>query len=153
MRPTLVTAVAPFRSPLKVRAERREDLANMIGKMASIRIESRDSDGTAMRLGSGSEIQKAQGEAIAFVSIRENPAFRNGPTLIGRHHVRPGACWRLDAEATIPAPRLPDDSPLSVNWRSTRPIASPLQLPCTIKKCLENPLMFCCPAPTMTEAG
>jgi hypothetical protein len=83
-RHTLVTGVAPFRSPLRVRVERRHDLANMIGKMASVREEGRSRGGTALRLDLevGSKSLKARALAIA-----ENPAFRNGPKLIGSSHV------------------------------------------------------------------
>lgn len=33
---TLVMVLAPFRNPLRVRVERKHDLANMTGKLASV---------------------------------------------------------------------------------------------------------------------
>lgn len=86
-RHTLDTLFTPFRSPLRVRVERKQDLASIIGKLYRSRGRSRYQDVTAMvesisRVG-GSKRLSRRGH-----THRENPAFRNGPTLIGSSHVQ-----------------------------------------------------------------
>lgn len=91
---TLEMVTGPFRSPLRARVERKQDLANMIGKLDRFHRESRNRGESAMRVvrSRGSGVERAQSRGHSFNRIRENPAFRNGPTLIGPGHV-PG--WSL----------------------------------------------------------
>lgn len=64
------TATAPFRSPLRARIERREELASMIGKLDRVRRKGRDRGETAMGgesiSGVGMGLERAQSRGHSF---------------------------------------------------------------------------------------
>jgi hypothetical protein len=84
---TLETLLTPFRNPLRVRVERKQDLASIIGKLYRSCGGSRCEDVTAMvesisRFGGSKRLSRRDH------THQENPAFRNGPMLIGPDHVQ-----------------------------------------------------------------
>lgn len=82
-RPTLVTGVAPFRSPLRVRVERKHDLANMIGKMASVR--ERAAVGRyGVEDGSRGRVEKSQDESIGNCRKSSVPKWADADWLQSR---------------------------------------------------------------------
>ena len=149
---TLVTVEAPLRSPLRARVERKEDLAHMIGKLASIPRESRNRIGRGWGLDievGGRKGSKAR--PFASLASEENPAFRNGPTLIGRSHVIIQSLIRRPQAAAIQAqtrrhrhPRLPDADLFPAP--APHP-ANPFRLMLHWNQCCLS-----CPAPTITSS-
>lgn len=79
--------VAPFRSPLRVRVERKQDLASIIGKLYRGRRESRNQDETAIGRGgsiSRSEGEKAQQEVIGIERKSSVPKWADADWLESR---------------------------------------------------------------------
>ena len=139
---TLVTADAPFRSPLRVRVERREDLANMTGELAAIRSEGHNQIGRGwLGIGVGGRKGSRQGH-FHFAAVRENPAFRNGPMLIGPRHVSSPAAisgYHLESQ--------PPFSSHSATMTWAVPSLKASALPTKVSTPSRSTLL--CPAPTI----